>query len=920
MRRLLIAAAIVMWPVRFLEAQSTSITVTGRITARDDGSPIAAWVETRSRETGAVRRAATDVEGVYRILGLSSGAHDVTVRALGYHAQRRVELQLVVGDRVRADFALEREVVELEPTVIVARPTLEVERLDVSTPVLRREIERLPLNNRNVLGLAALAPGMRSYGTEAGRAIPTAGALSTARFVNFYVDGMEWKGVGTGQLVGQPQTGSLLPQEALREFRVYQNPYDAEFTRGASWVISAVTEQGGNDLHGSLFGFQQGRALVARSAFQQSKPDYARSQVGASLRGPLARDRLFFALSYEGQSTDNYVDVVPGRPNATPGVWDQQAGTFAAPFRNRMGMAHLTALAGPHTLDATWIARSLTNESSFGVQQNNVVLSHDAATTSTYAVTSVQLRDRYVLPSFVNELSIRLLRADSDDEPLRPGPTLRYPGIQFGRTNFPITSIEHHLSIVDKITLITRAFGVEHQLKMGAEVTQFRGNGFQPTSKDGFFNFATDTSTLPMNAQIGIGYLDPSSTDDARNSRNSWTLGAYLQDQWRPVPSLTVAAGLRYDADIHMLNQGERSPWAGDTVLQRVAGDRYLNSDDRVNDLNNVAPRIAMAWDVTGRGTTSLRAGYGVMYDRVPVFGAFSEEIAWRWRIYVIQNPGTIDPDQLRQRVIAAGSTSAPSLVLLPDHLRTPANHQWSLGLGRRLNDRMALNVDYVDQRITHMPVTVRANTVNSATRQRRLTNRYGDIFLWGDFGDARFRGLLSSLTYDRAATRVSVAYTLSSAESEVGAVSTSDFPDSASYAMQQSDGDERHRVVLSGATEMPHGFTFSLLAITASPRPYAVIVGTDVNQDGLLTDDWPGGVRTERRTGLENWYRTIDARFGKAFAVTHGSLIATVEVFNLFNWANHSEYQGTKSLLGYGQPIGDYARRQGQVGLRFEF
>jgi hypothetical protein len=270
--------------------------------------------------------------------------------------------------------------------------------------------------------------------------------------------------------------------------------------------------------------------------------------------------------------------------------------------------------------------------------------------------------------------------------------------------------------------------------------------------------------------------------------------------------------------------------------------------------------------------------------------------------------------------VIASGSSSAPNLVLLPDRLEAPANHQWSVGMGRRLTDGLALNLDYVDQRIVHLPVTVRANTVNTATRQRRLTNRYGDLLLWGDFGDARFREVATSFTYDRAATRVNVAYTLSWAESETSAATTSDFPDSASYVMQQSDGDERHRIVVSGVTDLPRGFQLALVAIAASPRPYAIIVGTDVNQDGLLIDDWPDGARTARRTGLEHWYRSVDVRVGKSITLSRGNLVATVEVFDLFNWVNHSEYQGTANLLGYGQPIGDYPRRQGQLGLRYEF
>src|SRR5206468_1235488 len=161
-----------------------------------------------------------DVRGAYRLLGLAPGVYDVTARAVGFGALRRARVELILGDEAILNFVLEPGAVELEPIVVQAGPSLPVERLNVSTPVLEREIERLPLNTRDVLALASIAPGVRTFAPEAGRSVPVAGALSTARFVNLYVDGVEWKGIATGQVVGVPSTGSLIPQEGVREYRV----------------------------------------------------------------------------------------------------------------------------------------------------------------------------------------------------------------------------------------------------------------------------------------------------------------------------------------------------------------------------------------------------------------------------------------------------------------------------------------------------------------------------------------------------------------------------------------------------------------------------------------------------------------------------------------------------------------------------
>ena len=137
---------------------------------------------------------------------------------------------------------------------------------------------------------------------------------------------------------------------------------------------------------------------------------------------------------------------------------------------------------------------------------------------------------------------------------------------------------------------------------------------------------------------------------------------------------------------------------------------------------------------------------------------------------------------------------------------------------------------------------------------------------------------------------------------------------------MQRSTGDERHRLVLSGLTELPLGLRLSVIAIAASPSPFLATVGTDLNQNGSLVDDWPNGVRTWRRDGWAYWYRTVDVRLGKAFSLPGGQLILTTDVFNLFNWANHSEYQTKQNLLDFAEPVGDYLRRQAQVGVRYQF
>ena len=900
-----------------LTSQATTSAVRGFVRDIDRTALRVATVEIRSRETGIARRYATREDGAYSFFGLAPGVYDVMVRALGYRPEEHPAVELIVGETRRLDFTLTANSggVELESVIVVADAGTTVERHDVSTAVHENEIERLPLNGRDALALSAIAPGVRTYAPVAGRTTPATGALANARFGNLYVDGTEWKGLGAAPLVGQPNAGSLIPQEAIREYRVILNPYDAELTHGASYVMTAVTHQGGNEVHGSLFGYGQNRALVARGTFDTGKPRYQRGQMGGNLRGPILHDRLFYALSFESQLTDNYITVVPGRPAYDPTIWDEYAGTYRAPTRNNLGMARLTGVAGAHTLDVIWTGRRLTMLGNFGIQAGGYLQSYAAGVNSDYAVSSAQLRDRWVSGTFVNELSVSMVDDHESDVPRAPGPVRQYPGIQTGRASYPLATTQRMVTLADRVSYPWEGLAGEHVLKAGVEVSQVSSSGYQPVSKDGVFNFVADTSTLPNTAQIGVGYPDATSTDGARARGAGWLVGGYIHDEWRPMRRLSLTAGVRYDADLNTLGQGRDNPWASDTTLQRIVGLRYLDSRHRRNDLNNFAPRFSASWDATGDGRTSLRAGYGIIYDHVQRSGAFAERISWTWRTYNFTKPGTTDPSVLRSRVAANQATSVPPNVqLLPELLNTPASRQWSVGLGQRVADHLTLQMDYVDQRMTHLPVTVRENS------KGQLTNRFGQITLWGSFGDALYHGLLSSLTYDHGPTSLTAAYTLAWAQSEFNAASVADYPDSASYAMQWSTGDERHRLVVSGLTQGPFGLELSMIAIAASPRPYAVNVGKDLNGTITIVDDWPDGIRTARARGWANWYRTVDVRVGKVVGGPAGRIVATADVFNLFNTANHSEYGGNQLTATFGVPIVDYARRQAQLGIRYQF
>jgi hypothetical protein len=937
LRRVLLGAGVLaLWAMP--AAAQTTVTLTGRVTSQ--GRPVGdAQIGVTDKETNQVRGTRTGANGDYAVVGLQPGNYTVKVQRIGFSPASQ-DIRLLVGQRASLDFTLQEAAAALSGVQVTAEPraTFEAQRTDISAPVVTAEIQNLPLNTRNTLNLAAIVPGIKTYAPTAGRSLPSAGSLADLRFYNFYLDGVEWKSMFNGNLVGIPQTGSPIPQEALREFRVHLNPYDAELTRGGSYIISGVTQRGTNEMKGSAFLYFQNNDLRALDEFQRrsrtaapttyKRADYDRQQFGFNLRGPIVKDKLFFAGSYELGNTNDNISVVPGRPAFNPGKWDTYAGDFSAPTKNHTGVLRLTSpWSDKHTGDMIYAGRYYDSETFFGALE-----SHDAGLTAKYSIHSIQLRDTYApTGSLVNQASVHLLAWNHDEKPLVPGPRRLYPGIAFGRNTFPLVLRERHLRFIDKLTYTVP--GGKHIVGGGVELTHVNTSSFLPSNRDGFFEYLTDTSSNPFRATIGVGFFNPNSDKDAKAEATGWVAGGYVQDEWRATEDLTFTLGLRYDAEINTLANDFKDPWASDAAL-KASLPGFINEGNRKNDLNNIAPRIAFSWDVTGKDRTFLRGGWGIMNGRFPSTNAFSEVQAAGWRSYTIQNPGNATAEQLRQQVINGGIVLRPNITLVATDIKQPQTIQTSIGVGQIIGEDLVLNLDFVDQQGRDLYVNYNANPLLPASggqaARRKINPNFGNVTVWDDFGKASFRAFTAGLTWERSANplkpkRANVAYTLGFYKAQFEGLGG--YADPSQFTMQETSGDERHRVVLSGIYPLPLGFQFSGIGIFASSHPFAVTDGRDVNLSGLTTDDWPNGRRTQETDGgWDDMYKTIDFRLARNFTIGGTRAQLSAEVFNLFNWTNWAGYDGTLNdqagnrRANFGLPNGALAPRQAQVGIRYDF
>jgi len=923
-----ITAIVVLGFARPALAQNT-VTLEGLV--KSDGVAVpGAQITVVNNATNETLKSTTHSHGDFRVLGIFPGQYSVTVRLLGYKPEVQT-VQLAIGQRAFLDFTLEKGAVELSTQNVIGQRVkdVEVQRLSVSAPVMRHEVENLPLNQRGIMNLAAIAPGIKTYAPQAGRTLPSGGAAPDLRFFNVYMDGVEMKSLYNGNIVGLGQTGSPLPQEAIDQMRVYMNPYDAEYTRAGSYIISAESRRGTNEWEGSMFGFLQQKSFIARNAFQTVTPNYNRGQFGFNVRGPFVKDKLFSSTSFELNNTHFYLDV-----NPTSGPWGQFKGSYLAPNKNATAYERLTYVNSGHiTYDLMASARTLDGEGNFGnkVAQNGGI-------SQTYRIYTGQLRQRYLSSggNFVNEASAQLVSWNHDEEPLKPGPQFNYPGVTFGTNGFPLILHETHMRLVDRATWNVNTPTGSHLFKGGIELSRIAAKQNFPNNANGTFTFLTDTSTLPSTASIAVGFTDPSGTSDALAAATAYTTGAYVNDEWRMADNFTLSLGLRHDAEFNTMDNKYTVPWASDPILQGIPElKNYLNTGHRKNQLGNFSPRISFSWDPTHQNKTFIRGGFGIIYDRVTSFIGFQERKNSTWRTYNFTNPGTTDPAVLRQR-IAAGVSGSPAPILIQEDMKEPHSRQMSVGIGQQFTNEFGLNLDYVRQHMDNLYVQRNPNYLDKSVtpNKRKLTSAYGDIVLWDDIGKSDYSAFLLQATWQRNKTRVNLAYTLGWYEGDFDLAALPNFALPFLFDRQATSGDERHRVVLSEVSQIPFGFTFSSITTIASPKPFVTIDGRDINLDNITGDDYIGGTATSSGTRVTrpsndwaNWYRTVDVRLAHPLFISGKTKVGvTAEVFNLFNWNNILSWGGTQftsagaPVATFAKPTGSYQARQAQVGLQASF
>jgi len=874
-----------------------------------------ATVEATSRETGAVRRGITDSQGLVQLVSLPPGAYDVRVEIAGFAPVLQENVVLFVGQRVRIKVTLAPQVEEAV-TVTAQVPLVDVYKTDTSTNIVPEQIEKLPVADRDFQRLAFLVPGVQRERGEFRfiSGAPVLGAGGNASNATVLVDGVDF----TDQALGLAR--ARFSQDAIREFRVITNRFDAEIGGSAGGALSIVTKSGSNEVAGSFFGFYRADQLRARGRLEQGTQDFSRYQTGFTLGGPVVRDKTHYFVSLEYINEDN---IVPFRPQ---GAFKNLAKDISHPFNQTLLLASFShALRENQQLVAKLVGERY-RENNFRVggvadESAGMDLNRDNWNfTASHAWVAGGNR--------LNNLYLSLGRKQFDEpnnsqamaEYFSLGTTLVTGANIVGDQKMTGDYLE--LRDIYHLFLSSEKWG-SHDLKLGASVQRVEEDWHYPLFPHGVMFWLTDARLVPFRYDYGVG------SPDLSVSTNLY--GAFLQDDWRISPRLTLSLGVRYDYDTDGNNPDFTHP---------------LYPQKRKTDKDNVQPRVSLVYDLAGDGGTVVRGGAGRFTGRYLLIPAFIEKqqngITGRI-LYTRLNGALFGLPQFALNPADPQHTGLllpPNIALLEPSLEAPESDQASLGFTKRLGKTgLFLDVDAIwvegDKEIVVRDVNFKGNATGG-----RYFPQYTQINMYTNDGHSKYKAITMALSgFLKGGHLLTGSLTWGQKKNIADDFSPAlvEYPsDPANIEAEwgRARSDERWHLVVSAIFKLPYGITAAPMYEYGSGQPWNRRLGYDYNGDGRFSDRAPWVKRNAEDGPI---YRNFNLRITKSFPLGGVNVDLIAEGFNLFNNVNYNvnsvdsaEFLSGPTLANPNQPyvrnphFGKFSAtlppREIQLGLRVTF
>ena len=744
--------------------QSTA-TLSGTVTDPSGAVVTKAHVTVQSLATGLDRVIDTDSAGMYVVPSLQPGDYKVQATASGFSTYTVPKVTLDVARQVTVNMHL--AVVSAGETVQVESQSQQIESqtITVGEVIDNRSVQDLPLNGRHFLDLTVLTPGSVVSDAAGNLTVPLRG-LGASSFitagnredsVNFQINGINLNDISQNQITFQPSISTTA------EFKVDNSTFSAEYGRSDGSIVTVATRSGTDRFHGEAFDYFRNEALDARNYFNRSfnpatgipliaptgnKAPFKRDNFGADGGGPIWKGHTFFYASYEALrqhqgilqnstviSQANQTAIAANKANAPA------AAALAAlvPLPNS-GNNYVSFTPGPVSIDQ-FTGDVLHQISASDSLHGFYAFQKDSRTEPALQGDTIPgwgdhrtahrqigtLSETHIFnPSIVNEarlgfnrISIAFVPATLLD-PTKfgigdglsgnkglPQTVLLDIGLTFGGpAGFPQGRNDTTGVLSDTLTMLKG----KHAFKLGGEfrrylVASFAGNiglleyvtSTTPTS-----NFQTDTATIfqgQPNIVSSRVYAD--------------SLGAFVQDNYKVTPSLTLEYGLRFEWNGTPVEGASRFVLFNPTTLTLTrAGTNGLAASAAYGQNYNFEPRLGFADDVFGTGRTVVRGGYAYLVDQ-PVSGVVTNLASNPpFSTSVSYNGAAIPVSSLYASAKAAGI----ALFAVNPHLKNASIQSYNLNLQQALPWGMVASLGYYGSVGRHLAIYTNENQVVGAT------------------------------------------------------------------------------------------------------------------------------------------------------------------------------------------------------------
>jgi hypothetical protein len=707
-------------------------------------------------------------------------------------------------------------------------------------------------------------------------ALPTQGQdilTAVGNYLSPAAQGVE----GTSIVVDGVESSTLTqPTDSLKRIYINHDPYSSEFRRPGSGRVEVTTRNGSRGhFDGNLAFYDRNDIFDAKNAFASTKPNLDRHLWEATLGGPLPfrRARFFLSASRLVDNEDAIVNAITPQGALLQNVPLSQNNT------NVLGRADFRPTEGNSlSVSYTFHTNPQDNRGVGGLRlAQQATSSRDTENTFKLWNTTV------VTPALLNVVRFSYQRENERIGLPASGPELEVSGAFTGGPN-QSNSVEHgtRMEIQDILNYVSG----QNTVRLGGAFLPKSFDFTDSTNFGGIFTFANlgaFSANTPVLFQIARG--NPEISFDKNEAYG------FFQDEIKIQQHTTLMVGIRYD-------------W-----------------QQRLSSVTHFAPRIAYGY-APGKGTTVFRAGAGIFYDRLSdhvveqtllLNGTQEQE-------FIVRNPAF--PSPLLNNVPA-------SIWELAQNIQTPYLVQASASVEHSLNKSMKATLEY---RYLHGVHLFRAVDVNAPLAGGGRPD--GSLFLDRQVQSSallRSNALIASLQGRMfRALKLKAQYTFSKSEDNTeGPLSLPANSRDLGPEWGRSDFDMRHRLVLSGTSDLPANFRMGVVLVANSGRPFDVTTGSDDNRDGIVNDrpasvtrntgDGPGFVQTDLRlTKVFNFYKSGLDEDGDVIRFSRMEL--SFDAFNLFNHTNRTDIVGDISSPRFGLAATALQSRTIQLSIKFGF